>query len=138
MRQHMIKKEGWHTRLHAYIEAKKDAAFEYGVFDCALFVIGAVEAMNNGPLELPFSWADEDSALAIVEAGFEGRVEQVLGSRAAISVLKATVGDIGVAVWEDVSETLCICDGIKFLGLSKDRGVIAIPRKAVRFAWRII
>ena len=44
----------WQTRLAAYFDENAGRPHQYGAFDCALFVAGAVEAMTGKDFGAPF------------------------------------------------------------------------------------
>ena len=43
----MVRLSDWQSRLSAYLVGAAAAPFHYGVFDCGLFVAGAIEAMTG-------------------------------------------------------------------------------------------
>lgn len=48
-----LKKHNWDIALCDYINACQLKAFEWGVFDCGLFIVGAVEAMTGLEVNKP-------------------------------------------------------------------------------------
>lgn len=44
----------WETKFNDYIDAHRDAEFQYGALDCARFVCGAVECITGRDLYAPY------------------------------------------------------------------------------------
>lgn len=132
----MARREDWPARLARYVDAHRDMPFAWGSFDCVRFAAGWVrEATGSDPVE-GLDWADERSALRVLESlgGLQAAVETRFG--AAISCALAWRGDL---VLHEMSRRpgLGVCVGAEFAAPSEDGGLMFLPMSAARMAWRI-
>lgn len=50
----LIRKQNWQALLHGYLCACRAREFQYGSFDCCLFVCDAIEVMTGVDVAAPF------------------------------------------------------------------------------------
>ncbi len=126
----------WQARLLALIEIASKRSFAWGVFDCAILAIEAIQAVTGHRFDVPIDWQDEASADAFID-GYGGGLDTVvsswLGAPAPYGRLGA--GDIFYAVWT-TGEVLAIHDGSQLLAPGLD-GLRRIPYRCVRAGWRV-
>lgn len=113
--------------LDEYLESRRLAVFSYGSNDCGKFCAGWL--LECG-VELPFDWADEDEAQALIAAhgSIEAAVSAVLEP---IPVNHALKGDIMQAK----DDSLGICVGAK-AATPTEGGMRLLPREYYVRAWR--
>ena len=113
--------------LDEYLESRRADAFSYGTNDCGKFCAGWARECG---VELPFDWADEGEAQALIEAhgGIDAAVSSVLGDP--IPVNHALKGDIMQAK----DDSLGICVGAK-VATPTDGGLRLVPRGYYVRAW---
>ena len=86
----------WEQALSDYLTAQRKKTFEYGSFDCAHFVAGAVEAMTSeNPMAEIREYDSELGSLRVLkELGFDD-LEQFMDSKfTSILIGYAQTGDI--------------------------------------------
>jgi hypothetical protein len=95
----------WDKRLTAYIESRRKAVFAYGINDCGLFALGAIEAITGK--KLPVAWSSEIEAQALISehGSIRKAVAHYLGPSK--GVLCARRGDIVI----DGEGSLGVCVG---------------------------
>jgi hypothetical protein len=129
--------ENWPTLLAAFIESRKDTAFQWGVHDCTLFAADSAMAMTGVDLAAAYRGTYEDIASAeqIIAAagGFRELVEQNMG--AGINPKLAQRGD-WVLVETITGPALAVCMGINMIAAGP-AGLVSIPMTEAITAWRI-
>lgn len=76
------RKEHWHLALSNYFDDVAYNRFEYGKFDCCLFVAGAVQAMTGVDLAADYrgNYTDADSATKALQTIGAGSLAKTLTS----------------------------------------------------------
>lgn len=105
-------KRGWSHRLNVVIESNLKRPFEYGTWDCCLFVAECVEAMTgeNPMPEFRNKYNDKEGALRLVRAHSAKSLYGIMRSKFGNPREGGRRGDIVYTVTED-GPTLGICIG---------------------------
>src|SRR5271155_4125757 len=109
----MQRHSNWATRLHLLVSTSKDVTFDWGHYNCGLFVTRWIREATGVDLGAPFMGkaTDEASAEAIFLNGYTGPPAEALGAFAAAiaaannmpEVLPVTYARRGDVVWVDNS-----------------------------------
>lgn len=126
----------WPERLAAHIAAARDARFEWGKFDCAMFASDAIRAMTGFDLAADFrgQYSDEagaraklpraltyaNSVLSPIALGFARRGDLLITANGSADPGFAIIG-------LDGRSALCACD----------RGLLHVARPRWIKAWRV-
>lgn len=126
----------WASRLERYLHAQKDHEFAYGIFDCCLFVGGAIAAMTGvDPVE-PFrgAYGSRKSGLGLLaRAGGIPGVAALYGMPE-IPVAFAARGDMLLMPGGILAlMALNVRDAVVVV----DRGLALTPASRARCAWRV-
>lgn len=140
----MTRRSTWEADLAAYIAPLRDARFEWGTLDCAMFAAGAVIAVTGAdPVEV-----------------YRGKYSSELGAAKALKKygagdLKSTLGTMfeerpigrlqrGDLVWSGDAVGVCMGDYALFVGRAETEagteiaeGLIRIPRAEWAGGWRV-
>lgn len=135
--------EDWPQRLESYLFVCKKRDFEWGSFDCALFVAGAVQAMTGIDFSDKYRGrykTERGALMAMRRQGFNdvvGVATYCFGAPSA-SVLKAQRGDV-VAFDTDDGTALGVVDlsGSAFLAVMCHGGLARRPLSQAVLTWRI-
>lgn len=90
----MIRKDNWPALFADYLESCRDRKFEWGAFDCALFVCGGVWAITGVDLAAEFRghYATELGAMrAMRKAGYRTLEQLAEGLAAKFSICEVPV-----------------------------------------------
>ena len=134
-----MKHPDWHIRLDTFIRENMLTPFEWGKFDCCLFVADAVEAMTGTDFAAPFRGrytTATGSARALKKYG-SGDVKSTLTSLFGepLPRLLAGRGDI-VLVNSDYGHALGICWGGQ-IWVTGPAGLHALAPAEALCTWRV-
>lgn len=138
----MRRQRGWERRLVAAIEAGRARSFEWGAFDCGLFLADVTLAMTEVDHGEPFRGkytTAEGAAVALrrfAGGGLDETLTKVFGEP--IDPNFARRGD-AVVVGTDLGPAAGVVgvDGTLVHVVAPERGLTALPRDAVLKAWRV-
>jgi hypothetical protein len=126
----------WHARLERFLSAQKGRKFQYGAFDCCLFVCGALEAMTGvNPAEGfigRYSTRRQARALLRLTGGIPAIAEEY--GLVEIPVRKAKRGDVLQMGGQTLG--LMSLNGRDALVLAT-RGLMGVPGKWAARAWTL-
>jgi hypothetical protein len=128
----------WKTRLVDYLGRVAPLPFTYGQHDCALFTMGAIEAMTGMDPGAPFRGRYETlrGGIRVVRrAGFRDHVAIIAGLFDEIGPVFAQAGDVAVVDGLD-GPALGIVQGEFIYALSPDR-LDLLPLLSARRAFRV-
>ncbi len=131
----MKRREDWPERLDGYLDARRDAPFEWGVNDCATLAAGAVAVMTDAEIEVPRVESAADYARFVLAAGsLHDHVVDRLGEPLP-SPAHAQRGDL-VLMLLDGRPTLGVCIGAEAAGPGP-AGLVTVPMSTATAAWRV-
>lgn len=88
---------GWQSRLSRYIDVAVPRCFEYGVWDCALFVAGAVEALTGQDVRPDWSYTSRAEGVRLMRAaGHRNHIDYFRSLFRPVAPAAAQPGDIAV------------------------------------------
>lgn len=126
----------WHARLERFLFEQKDRKFQYGAFDCCLFVCGALEAMTGvNPAERflgHYSTRREARALLNLAGGIPAIAEE--HGLVEISVRRAKRGD--VLLMKRRTLGLMALNGREAL-VPYDKGLLIVPALGALRSWTL-
>lgn len=136
----------WAERLEAYLFLQSGRKFQYGAFDCCLFVCDAVSVMTgvDPAREFRGQYDSMDSAAALIRkygqrsvAGIAGAVAASFGMRE-IAMARAGRGDVVLVKRGKAGSSLGLValDGAHVL-VPGAAGVGKVPRMAGTRAWAV-
>jgi len=131
----------WQTKLREFIESRTFAPFAFGVNDCCLFACDAIAAITGVDMAAEIrGYTTEAEADAVLAqwGGVEGVAAAMCEKHGApeIPASFAQRGDV-VLCHLATGDTLTIVDtGGRLVGPGRD-GLVSVPRKTMRRAWRI-
>jgi hypothetical protein len=132
------RKQDWQLRLSAFFAAQRKAGFVWGTADCCMFAAGAVEAMTGEDFAAAHrrSYSTPEGADALLGklGGLRAVVVAALGDP--VPAEAAGVGDV-VLIDVAGAEGLAICNGSSVLAVAPDRGLVALPLRVIRAAWKV-
>lgn len=132
----LTRRPDWQQQLHAYVKAAQRRRFTWGVWDCAWFAAGAVEAVTGTDLIADYRGSyrtPHGARRALMERGHKSLPEAVSAALGdALPALKAQEGDIV----ETAGPALGVCTGMYVAALSID-GLQMLPPSAWTRCWRI-
>lgn len=129
----------WQDALVAYLHACARLPFEPGVFDCALFAAGAIEAMTgfDPAAELRGTYATEEEGFAkIAAAGFADHIEMVARLFEEIPVSLARPGDLAAVSTPGNLAALAVVQG-EHVYVPRARGFGTLPLTQASRAFRV-
>lgn len=131
----MKRREDWAEQLAQYLDERRDAAFAWGVQDCATFAAGAVQAMTGESPAIP----QVESAAAYLHflrdhGPLDAIVDDTLGERLP-SPAFAQRGDV-VLLFVDERATLGVCIGAEAAAPGAD-GMLTVSMSTASAAWRV-
>lgn len=136
----MRRAEDWPERLAAYLDARRERAWERGIHDCGGFVRGwLIEATGYDPFRVIGEYYGRDQAVALLRS--YGGLEKVLDHIAAADGIEeihpkfARRGDVGLA--RDVEEGVGIIVQGGLAIAEEVGGWSVLPRNYIVRAWRI-
>lgn len=131
----MKRREDWAEQLAQYLDDRRDAAFAWGVQDCATFAAGAVRAMTGQTLDIPRVESADAYARLVREHGpLADQVAELLGAPLP-SPAFAQRGDV-VLVAIGGRETLGVCIGAEAAAPAAE-GLLMVPMATASAAWRV-
>jgi len=140
----MKRRGDWQQRLGALIdEARTARAFEWGTFDCCLFVCEAIHAVTEIDIGDRFrgKYHDEAGAQALVgDRGLAAFIDEIAEEIGAPHIMPtyARAGDVVLAFNQDNQPTIGVVDlSFRFARFASPRGLFAASMKHWRQAWRI-
>ncbi len=132
----------WHARLISYVNATRHKPFEVGELDCAIFWIGAVEAMTGrAPIEV--TWRNMGDCRSMLRSnGYSMerafRINEVLG--AGINMTEGASlrrGDIAIMHQPSQGDTFALVwDRRHLIGVGAEHLKVARATAAHKF-WRV-
>jgi len=131
----------WQTKLREFIESRTFSPFAFGVNDCCLFACDAIAAITGVDMAAEIrGYTTEAEADAVLAqwGGVEGVAAAMCEKHGAPEIPPAFAqrGDV-VLCHLVTGDTLTIVDtGGRLVGPGKD-GLVTVPRKTMRRAWRI-
>ena len=135
----MTRNLNWIPSLFDYMAEVWDTPFEWGVFDCFLFVGGAVKAMTGASFvdEVRGKYTDMDSALELCKIhGYQSPLDFLARNfERNESILSSSRGDIMV-VKEDGELLLGICQGERIY-LAGPTGIVTTTLDNAKRSYRV-
>jgi hypothetical protein len=132
----LVRLPDWQLRYAAFARERMGMRFVWGVNDCAIFALDAVEAMT-GQRQLQhlrdYSTAYGAARRQAANDGLAGIATLAFG--APVPPRLARIGDV-VLVFTGGRESLAICNGGTAMGPGPD-GTVHIGMGAARAAWRV-
>lgn len=131
--------QDWPERLDQFISFQ-DHSFDWSTCNCALFAADGVKAITGVDFAEPYRGPKTKrgmiSKLArVCGGGVEEAATRELGEPWS-SPLQAKRGDVVSADLGD-GPALGICLGVNAAFIAEDKGVVLVPSKLWRFAWRV-
>lgn len=134
------RRHDWEERLTAVLSRSFDRPFQYGQFDCALFVTECIEALTGEDLSfgLRGTYSDKVGAALAMRRAFGGGVSEIASGVAIRNDIQeippsfASIGDIVL-----IGNTLGVCVGEIALAPVEPRGLEHFPITAATKAWQI-
>ena len=139
----MKKIPDWEISFDAYLNRNMHKPFEWGKWDCVMFMCGFIKAMTGKELRPNnWTWSTEEEAMqSILKYGKGKGLSEGIANAAKkqtgikeIDALQITKGDFGV--YKEESELACIFDNYSALGVNDDGLVVKTDVEIVK-AWRI-
>lgn len=139
----MTRRSTWEADLSAYIASVRDARFEWGAFDCAMFAAGAVIAVTGvDPVEVyRGKYSTELGAAKALKKYGAGDLKSTLDTMfEARPIGRLQRGDL---VWSGDAVGVCMGDYALFVGHhpvddgSELHGLIRKPRAEWAGGWRV-
>ena len=140
----MTRRSTWEADLSAYIASRRDASFEWGKTDCAMFFAGAVLAMTGDDPAEPFRDkydSEMGAAKALLKYG-AGTLEATLD--ALFEPIPTGFIRRGDGVWNGEAVGVCVGEYALFMGRSVTaegqeihEGLIRVPRAEWNGGWRV-
>jgi hypothetical protein len=132
----MVRQEGWELKLSGYLRESKDKPFVWGVNDCVLFGVKAVELITGeNHYEQYLGYTDEHGAKEIInEAGsLEKLISRHFG-KPHRNILLAKRGDL--AMLKSPSKTIAIVDDSgRFVCGVSESGYARVPLSNAWCIW---
>jgi len=136
----MRRVEDWPTRLAAYLDARRERAWERGVHDCGGFVRGwMIECVGFDFFQIIGRYYGREQAVALLRSydGLENVIDHVAqaGGIEEVAPGFARRGDIGLARGVDEGVGIIVENG---LAIAEERGGWSVlPHSYIVRAWRI-
>jgi hypothetical protein len=75
----ILRKPDWPTRLHRFLESRRDTPYVWGFNDCAIFVCDAIQEMTGVDLayEVRGRYSNKSEAEALLPQGLPGYAEHI-------------------------------------------------------------
>lgn len=131
--------QDWPERLAELVEARREAPFEWGSNDCALFMGDAVAAVTGvDPMAALRGYASEAEAEAILgEEGLEALMARTLGAFGCGECPPelAQRGDVALALLGN-QPTMVVVLGEVLAGPGP-RGLVFLPMRRILRAWSV-
>lgn len=135
-----MRKAGWEKRLRETVEKHMASESEYGVSDCLIIALDAIEAVTGEdpypPSKFDRVYSDERGALrCLVKAGFKS-VDEVLAAKfSEIPTSMAQRGDVGVV---DIDGMIAagVFTQLGFMSRGKSK-VVFLPASQVKTAYKV-
>jgi hypothetical protein len=142
MDQKLMRVGDWELALHDYVSSQHGEPFEYGIRDCIMFAMGAVEAMtgDNPASEHRGSYSTEIGASKLLHKLADGSVEGVLNLHfPTIPIGFARRGDLALS---EGSVGIVIGGTALFIGAVEEEegevpALIQKPRPVWEKAWAV-
>lgn len=134
-----MRKPNWATLLNNYITDNRNTPFEWGKFDCCLFVAGAIEAMTGQDFGAPFKGeysTAKGSLKALKKHGggdLRGTFTQLFGDFK--PRLHAKRGDVGL-IDTEMGEAVGIMWGGSVWVVTEE-GLTSLPQYKIKGCWEI-
>jgi len=128
----------WPERLMSTVEHHRNAAFEWGAFDCATLFADAVAALTDvDPLARYRPWKNERSArMKMIRAGFKTMQTFTRANFPEINPAQVQRGDIGFA--HEAGNLSCPAVVVGAHAVSRDeQGWIVIPTSLLTLAFKV-
>ena len=142
----MQRRSDWQRVLDEFVRANQDRRFDYGTWDCCLFVCNAILEITGIDLAAPYrgKYSNRKGALhAIREQLGTGSIQAVAANAAAahhmpeVSVFRAHRGDmVLIARGRDYSLGLVALNGRELIVTSR-RGLWRLPLSRAIRAWHV-
>ena len=139
----MNKIPDWEMSFDAYLNRNLTRPFQWGEWDCVMFMCGFIKAMTNKELRPgSWKWSTEEEAMQCIlkygkgkglAEGISNAVEMQKGIREIGSEM-VTKGDFGV--YSEENDLACVFDNYSALGVNAEGLVVKSEVDIVR-AWRI-
>lgn len=130
----------WKSRLGTYVAGQFNQPFRPGIFDCAIFAAGAVEAMTGVDLSAPFKgrYSTLEAGIeALRAAGHANHLALIIDTFDEVHPAFAQPGDIALLDGGDHA-AIGIVQGEHIYALRGDAGGVGLaPRDAMQRAWRV-
>lgn len=131
--------QDWPERLDEYLNSRLAVPFTFGVNDCALFAMDAIQAMTGVDLgaEIRGTYSDQEGANAILTEENLLRIATAAGMEEK-PILFAQRGDI-LLYMQQSGPTLLVLgmDGINGWGPGEDGAKQCAPARNCLKAWRV-
>lgn len=126
----------WQERFSDFGKARGSMPFAWGANDCCAFAAAAVLAITGAnPMAAFPRYTSERQALRLIEDGGGLRALTSTALGAAVSPLRAGVGDV-VLVINDDREMLGVCNGVNVMAPG-ELGMAVLSMEAALAAWKV-
>ena len=139
----MKKIPDWEISFDAYLNRNMHKPFEWGKWDCVMFMCGFIKAMTGKELKPKnWTWSSEEEAMQCILKYGKGKgltegIQNAVDKTSGITQIEhqyITKGDFGV--YKEDNELACVFDNYNALGVNDD-GLVVKQNVNVIKAWRI-
>lgn len=132
---------GWEGRLAAEVDRRRSMPFEWGVNDCAMFMVGVVEAMTGRRVWCREYCSAKEAVQIITEGGGLRAILATVAEREGWAPLsrpqyRAQRGDVVLVADFAARECLGVCVGSQ-AATAGEHGAAFFPMAHVVEAWRV-
>jgi|TARA_R100001460_G_scaffold37421_2_gene71736 hypothetical protein len=139
----MKKIPDWEISFDAYLNRNMHRPFEWGKWDCVMFMCGFIKAMTKRELKpKSWTWSSEEEAMQCILKYGKGKglaegISNAVDRQKGIKEIRpemVTKGDFGV--YREENDLACVFDNYSALGVNTEGLVVKNEVEIVR-AWRI-
>jgi hypothetical protein len=129
--------DGWEERFIDELNRHAALPGEYGISDCFMMAMDVASVITDKLLDYDFDYSNEIGAALVMRDHNWTHVGHAFASYfPQIPPSMAWRGDIGVVEWD---EELCgvVVLGLEVVGKHPVKGIVRVPRSALKLAYRV-